>query len=168
MFANQKLTSFAYCHIYLFQENLSCLNMTLVILMSANQKLTCFANCHVYLFQENVSCLNMTLVILMFANQKLTCFAYCHVYLFQENVSCLNTTLVILMFSNQKSQMPNYLKSLRDEKATPVWERKGGLQIMRNFRYAQHGLSQYLEIGCPKRGFIDFCVSKVLQNIYYL
>ena len=52
-------------------------------------------------------------------------------------MSCLNTTLVILMFSNQKSQMPNYLKSLRDEKATPVWERKGGLQIMRNFRYAQ-------------------------------
>ena len=28
------------------------------------------------------------------------------------------------------------------------------------------GLSRYLEIGCPNRGFIDFCVSKVWYKIH--
>ena len=28
-----------------------------------------------------------------------------------------------------------------------------------------HGLSQYLETGCPNRGFIDFCVSKVWYKV---
>ena len=29
-----------------------------------------------------------------------------------------------------------------------------------------HGLSQYLETGCPNRGFIDFCVSKVWYKVH--
>ena len=29
-----------------------------------------------------------------------------------------------------------------------------------------HGLSQYLETGCPNRGFIDFCVSKVWYKLH--
>ena len=29
-----------------------------------------------------------------------------------------------------------------------------------------HGLSQYLETGCPNRGFIDFCVSKVWSKVH--
>ena len=29
-----------------------------------------------------------------------------------------------------------------------------------------HGLSQYLETGCPNRDFIDFCVSKVWYQIH--
>ena len=29
-----------------------------------------------------------------------------------------------------------------------------------------HGLSQYLETGCPNRGFIDLCVSKVWYKIH--
>ena len=29
-----------------------------------------------------------------------------------------------------------------------------------------HGLSQYLEIGCPNRGFIDLCVSKVWYKVH--
>ena len=29
-----------------------------------------------------------------------------------------------------------------------------------------HGLSRYLETGCPNRGFIDFCVSKVWYKIH--
>ena len=28
------------------------------------------------------------------------------------------------------------------------------------------GLSRYLETGCPNRGFIDFCVSKVWYKIH--
>ena len=28
-----------------------------------------------------------------------------------------------------------------------------------------HGLSQYLETGCPNRGFIDFYVSKVWYKV---
>ena len=32
--------------------------------------------------------------------------------------------------------------------------------------YADQGLSRYLETGCPNRGFIDFCVSKVLYKIH--
>ena len=30
----------------------------------------------------------------------------------------------------------------------------------------RHGLSQYLETGCPNRGFIDFCVYKVWYKVY--
>ena len=29
-----------------------------------------------------------------------------------------------------------------------------------------HGLSQYLETGCPNRGFLDFCVSKVWYKVH--
>ena len=29
-----------------------------------------------------------------------------------------------------------------------------------------HGLSQYLETGCPNGGFIDFCVSKVWYKVH--
>ena len=29
-----------------------------------------------------------------------------------------------------------------------------------------HSLSQYLETGCPNRGFIDFCVSKVCYKVH--
>ena len=29
-----------------------------------------------------------------------------------------------------------------------------------------HGLSQYLETGCPNSGFIDFCVSKVWYMVH--
>ena len=32
--------------------------------------------------------------------------------------------------------------------------------------YAKHGLSQYLETGCPNRGFRDFCVSKVWYKVH--
>ena len=28
------------------------------------------------------------------------------------------------------------------------------------------GLSRYLETGCPNRGFVDFCVSKVWYKIH--
>ena len=31
---------------------------------------------------------------------------------------------------------------------------------------AEQGLSRYLETGCPKRGFMDFCVSKVWYKIH--
>ena len=31
---------------------------------------------------------------------------------------------------------------------------------------ADQGLSRYLETGCPNRGFIDFCVSKVWYKIH--
>ena len=31
---------------------------------------------------------------------------------------------------------------------------------------AYQGLSRYLETGCPNRGFIDFCVSKVWYKIH--
>ena len=30
----------------------------------------------------------------------------------------------------------------------------------------QQGLSRYLETGCPNRGFIDFCVSKVWYKVH--
>ena len=30
----------------------------------------------------------------------------------------------------------------------------------------EQGLSRYLETGCPNRGFIDFCVSKVWYKIH--
>ena len=30
----------------------------------------------------------------------------------------------------------------------------------------EHGLSQYLETGCPNRGFVDFCVSKVWHKVH--
>ena len=30
----------------------------------------------------------------------------------------------------------------------------------------KHGLSQYFETGCPNRGFIDFCVSKVWYKVH--
>ena len=33
-------------------------------------------------------------------------------------------------------------------------------------RYPNQGLSRYLETGCPNRGFIDFCVSKVWYKIH--
>ena len=36
---------------------------------------------------------------------------------------------------------------------------------LRNHTYNQ-GLSRYLETGCPNRGFIDFCVSKVWYKIH--
>ena len=29
-----------------------------------------------------------------------------------------------------------------------------------------NGLSQYFETGCPNRGFIDFCVSKVWYKVH--
>ena len=29
-----------------------------------------------------------------------------------------------------------------------------------------HGISQYLETGCPNRGFIDFCVSLVWYKVH--
>ena len=32
--------------------------------------------------------------------------------------------------------------------------------------YSEQGLSGYLETGCPNRGFIDFCVSKVWYKIH--
>ena len=32
--------------------------------------------------------------------------------------------------------------------------------------YIYHSLSRYLETGCPNRGFIDFCVSKVWYKIH--
>ena len=32
--------------------------------------------------------------------------------------------------------------------------------------YVGQGLSRYLETGCPNRGFIDFCVSKVWYKIH--
>ena len=31
---------------------------------------------------------------------------------------------------------------------------------------SSQGLSRYLETGCPNRGFIDFCVSKVWYKIH--
>ena len=31
---------------------------------------------------------------------------------------------------------------------------------------AVHGLSQFLETGCPNRSFIDFCVSKVWYKVH--
>ena len=34
------------------------------------------------------------------------------------------------------------------------------------FLLLEHGLSQYLETGCPNRGFIDFCVSKVWYKVH--
>ena len=36
----------------------------------------------------------------------------------------------------------------------------------RNVNPMGHGLSRYLETGCPNRGFIDFCVSKVWYKIH--
>ena len=32
--------------------------------------------------------------------------------------------------------------------------------------YSGHGLSQHLETGCPNRGFIDCCVSKVWYKVH--
>ena len=34
------------------------------------------------------------------------------------------------------------------------------------FSCVTHGLSQYLETGCPNRGFIDFWVSKVWYKVH--
>ena len=34
------------------------------------------------------------------------------------------------------------------------------------YRGGGQGLSRYLETGCPNRGFIDFCVSKVWYKIH--
>ena len=32
--------------------------------------------------------------------------------------------------------------------------------------HLEQGLSRYLETGCPNRGFIDFCMSKVWYKIH--
>ena len=34
-------------------------------------------------------------------------------------------------------------------------------RFLSNLHNLSQGLSRYLETGCPNRGFIDFCVSKV-------
>ena len=36
----------------------------------------------------------------------------------------------------------------------------------RNILWSPQGLSRNLETGCPNRGFIDFCVSKVWYKIH--
>ena len=38
--------------------------------------------------------------------------------------------------------------------------------IMKQRYMYMQGLSRYLETGCPNRGFIDFCVSKVWYKIH--
>ena len=40
------------------------------------------------------------------------------------------------------------------------------LLIGLGLNYCNQGLSRYLETGCPNRGFIDFCVSKVWYKIH--
>ena len=43
-----------------------------------------------------------------------------------------------------------------------TWGYRGCLHLQR----CDQGLSRYLETGCPNRGFIDFCVSKVWYKIH--
>ena len=38
--------------------------------------------------------------------------------------------------------------------------------VLTNLIISHQGLSRYLEIGCPNRGFIDFCVAKVWYKIH--
>ncbi len=33
----------------------------------------------------------------------------------QENISCLNTTLIVLMLANRKSQLPKYLRAIKNK-----------------------------------------------------
>ena len=40
------------------------------------------------------------------------------------------------------------------------------LQIPVKRTLGMQGLSRYLETGCPNRGFIDFCVSKVWYKMH--
>ena len=42
----------------------------------------------------------------------------------------------------------------------------GGSGINSKDSPIRQGLSRYLETGCPNRGFIDFCVSKVWYKIH--
>ena len=39
-------------------------------------------------------------------------------------------------------------------------------RVLTNSLNPTHGLSQYLETGCPNRGFIDFCVSKMWYKVH--
>ena len=40
------------------------------------------------------------------------------------------------------------------------------VQMPTHRQILDHGLSQYLETGCPNRGFIDFYVSKVWYKVH--
>ena len=40
------------------------------------------------------------------------------------------------------------------------------IQLVQKVSLIRAGLSRYLETGCPNKGFIDFCVSKVLFKIH--
>ena len=40
------------------------------------------------------------------------------------------------------------------------------LYVFNLWHSCRHGLSQYFETGCPNRGFIDFCVSKVWYKVH--
>ena len=50
--------------------------------------------------------------------------------------------------------------------AQPVARTAETPQVGLNVEVWHHGLSQYLETGCPNRGFIDFCVSKVWYKVH--